>query len=93
LRDPNTDQVMRTGRTNDLLRRQAEHARDPRLKGYDFEATYRTDDYAQQRGLEQLLHDAHKPPLNKINPISPKNPNRQKYIDAGDYFLNQEGGR
>ncbi len=41
-----------------------------------------TDDYMKQRGREQLLHDQHNPPLNKIRPIGPNNPNRQKYLDA-----------
>ena len=80
LKDGN--EVMRSGRTNDLLRRQGEHGRDPVLKKFDFKIDRRTDNYAQQRGREQILHDKYKPPLNKINPISPKNPNRQKYLDC-----------
>ena len=46
---------MRTGRTNDLVRRKGEHFRDPALKDFKFEPVYRTDLYAQQRGLEQEL--------------------------------------
>jgi hypothetical protein len=37
--------VVRSGRTNDLVRRGAEHLRDPVLKDYDFEVVYRTDVY------------------------------------------------
>jgi hypothetical protein len=44
--------VVRTGRTNNLARRAGEHARDPELGQYRFQAEYRTDDYATQRGLE-----------------------------------------
>ena len=75
-------QVMRTGRTNDLARRRAEHARNPETRDLEFEVDRRTDDAAQQRGREQVIHDQHNPPLNKVNPISPKNPRRQEYLDA-----------
>jgi hypothetical protein len=49
----------RTGRTNDLARRQAEHRRHAETKDLDFNAVHRTDNRAQQRGLEQTLYDAH----------------------------------
>jgi hypothetical protein len=91
LRDPATGQVMRTGRTNNLMRRAAEHARDPALKDYDFEPVHRTDNHAEQRGLEQMLHDQYNPPLNKINPINPANFNRQIYLDAAQLFRNRRG--
>ena len=89
LRDAETQQVMRTGRTWDLVRRESELARDSLLKNYDFEPVYRTDVYEQQRGLEQLLHDTYNPPLNKIRPISPANPRLPDYLDAARRFLNQ----
>ncbi|MCC6434837.1 MAG: hypothetical protein IT196_07400 [Acidimicrobiales bacterium] len=92
LRDPVTGQVVRTGRTNDLLRRQGEHFRDPALSDFEFEVIARTDVYAQQRGLEQLLHDAYSPALNRINPISPTNPNRGSYLNAAEEFLSRYGG-
>jgi hypothetical protein len=79
--------VARTGRSNDLLRREAEHARDPALKDFDFEPVHRTEVYSEQRGLEQLLHDMYQPPLNKVRPISPTNPNLQEYLDAADSHL------
>jgi RHS repeat-associated protein len=86
LRDPITGQVMRTGRTGDLGRRAAEHARNPRLKDFTFEPMHRTDNYAEQRGLEQLLHEIYQPPLNKINPINPRNSRLNEYIEAAKQF-------
>jgi hypothetical protein len=83
LKDPKTGEIVRTGRTNDLSRREAEHARDPKLKRYDFKVDKRTDSYAAQRGREQIIHDKHKPPLNKVNPISPSNKRRGAYMKAG----------
>jgi hypothetical protein len=79
--------VARTGRSKDLLRRRTEHARDPVLADLDFEAVHRTNVYREQRGLEQLLHDIYQPPLNKVRPISPKNPKLQEYLDAARNFL------
>jgi hypothetical protein len=87
LRDPESNQVMRTGRTKDLLRRQAEHARNPDLKHLEFEVVHRTDSYPQQRGLEQMLHEEHNPPLDKIQPISPKNPRLPDYMNSAKEFL------
>ena len=79
-------EVMRTGRTNDLVRREGEHGRDhPDL---DFQVLYRTDDYKEQRGLEQVAHDEFNPPLNYVNPISPTNKNRDNYIlSALEYLI------
>jgi RHS repeat-associated protein len=78
--------VFRTGRTNSLARRAGEHARDPELGQYRFQVEYRTDDYATQRGLEQLLHDELMPPLNKIRPVNPRNPRSDDYMRAGRVF-------
>lgn len=83
LRDPATGQVMRTGRTGDLVRREAEHARDPALRDLKFDVAHRTDGYVEQRGLEQMLHEAHQPPLNKIRPISQQNPKLQEPRSRG----------
>jgi RHS repeat-associated protein len=82
-----TGKIVRIGRSNDLVRREAEHAKKfPDLK---FEVIDRTDDYAQQRGLEQLIYDKYHYPgdLNRVRPISPFNPNRSKYLDAAKKFL------
>jgi hypothetical protein len=87
LRDVETGQVMRSGRTNDLLRRQAEHARDPLFKDFDFEPVHRTDCYATQRGLEQELDWIHNPPLNYNRPIDPRNPNLFDYLRAANGYL------
>jgi Pretoxin HINT domain len=80
--DPETGQVMRTGRSKNLDTRKGQHRRDPAHKDLDFEVDRRTDDYAQQRGREQVIHDTYDPPLDKIEPISPTNPHRGEYLDA-----------
>jgi len=82
---------MRTGRTSCLATRQAQHLRDPLLKDYQFETIYRTDVYAEQRGLEQLLHDQYAHPLNYINPISSSNQNFDFYVISGLEYLEQTG--
>ena len=49
----------------------------------DFEVDRRTDDYAQQRGREQVIYDQHpEADLNRQRPISPRNKNCKKYLDA-----------
>ena len=70
-----------------LARRQAEHARDPALKDFEFEPAHRTDNYAAQRGLEQMLRDQYNAPYDKINAISPSNPRRAEYMEAARRFL------
>ena len=90
LRDPATGQVLRSGRTNDLARREAEHLRDPALKDYTFEAVNRTDVYAEQRGLEQMLHETYNPPLSKIGGIDPKNPRLPEYREAAQQYLQRQ---
>ncbi len=80
--DPITGQVMRSGRTIDLVRRESEHRRNPETESFKFEIDFRTDSYFQQRGREQIIHDIYRPPLNRINPISPNNPQRQQYLDS-----------
>jgi len=59
----------------------------PYLKAFDFEAVVETNVYAEQRGLEQYLHDLHNPPLDKIRPISPLNPKGPEYMRAAQKFL------
>jgi len=90
LKDPTTGNVMRSGRTGNFCRREGEHNRDPNFSPYDFEREYPTDNYDEQRGLEQFLHDLHNPPLNKINPISPTNPNIDAYMKAAQDYLNRD---
>jgi RHS repeat-associated protein len=74
--------IQRTGRTNDLKRREGEHARNEKTKSLEFQVDRKTDNKDAQRGREQQIHEEHDPPLNKIKPISDKNPNKQKYLDA-----------
>ena len=88
LRDPETGQVMRTGRTKDMERRAKEHRRSDVTADLEFEVDVRTDVYAEQRGREQILHERYQPPLNKIEPIGSRNPRRQEYLDA---TRNREG--
>ena len=66
---------------NDLDRRQGEHGRAPETCGLDFSIVAETDVYDEQRGVEQLTHDAYgKPVLNKLEPISPKNKKSERSI-------------
>ncbi len=84
--DPATGETQYVGRTNNLLRRQSEHLRDP-LKGrLEFRVDWRTDDYAVQRGREQMLYEQYRPPLNRIRPISLRNPRLQECLDAARRF-------
>jgi RHS repeat-associated protein len=80
---PGTGNVMRVGRTRDLDQRRGQHERHPILGDFRFRIDRQTDDYDQQRGREQIIHDLYNPPYDLINPISPRNPNRQRYLDAG----------
>ncbi|MEI2689189.1 MAG: RHS repeat-associated core domain-containing protein [Anaerolineae bacterium] len=80
LRDPVNDGVQYVGRTNNLTRREAEHrVAHPDLR---LRPEFRSDNYEVQRGAEQILHDRYQPPLNKIQPISPRNPRRAEYINT-----------
>jgi len=90
LRDPRSGEVMRTGRTNDHDRRRSEHERHPETKPLKYEPVHEVNDKNARRGLEQLLHDEHQPPLDKIRPISPANPNRDKYLKAARSHLKNQ---
>jgi len=82
-------EIVRTGRTNDLVRRAGEHFRDPVLGDLEFTPLYKTDSYFEQRGLEQLVHEQNAPILNKINPVNPLNPLAHIYRAAANDFLKQ----
>jgi len=85
LTDRKTGQVRRTGRTNDLERRQAEHARDPETGDLKFDVDKKTDSYPAQRGREQRIYDEHpEADMNRRRPIDPNNPNREHYLEEGD---------
>ncbi|WP_328516390.1 RHS repeat-associated core domain-containing protein, partial [Ralstonia pseudosolanacearum] len=79
--------IVRSGRSKNLARRETEHARDPRLSDYTFEAAARTDVYAEQRGLEQMLHDTYDPILNRIRPISLNNKKIDAYMEAAREYM------
>jgi hypothetical protein len=83
LKNPQTGEIERTGRTTNLDQRRKQHARDPALGDLQVDPDSRTDDYAEQRGREQILHDKYNPPRNKIKPIRPNNPRRDTYMDKG----------
>lgn len=91
LRDPVTREVVRTGRTNDLNRREGEHRRDPVLRDYTFEPYFRTDSYRQQRGLEQVIHEVFTPKYNHARPIDPSNTKRADYINSAHQYLQNQG--
>jgi len=84
--DPTTGEVQYVGRTNSLARRRAEHALDPIKGQLQFQIDWITDDYKVQRGREQILYDLYRPPLNRIRPISPRNSNLQRYLEAARRF-------
>ncbi len=72
----------------DLKQRKEQHERHPDTGNLKFRVDVRTNDYKEQRGIEQIRQDeaaaAGKPMRqNKIRAISPSNPCRQEYLDAG----------
>ncbi len=93
LRDPETGQTMRNGRTNDLSRRRNEHARGESTRDLIFEPVHRSDDAATRRGLEQRQLERDRGPLDKVNGIDPRNPNRNQYLRKADEFLRSLGGK
>jgi hypothetical protein len=89
---PNAERVViRTRRTGNLLRREAEHARNALLSKFEFDPVYRTDNYAEQRGLEQIPHDVLNPSLNRINPIYPANRRFDEYMHSAGHYLSRTG--
>ncbi len=95
LSEPTTGTVKRTGRTKDMAQRKNQHANGDETKDLDFNEEYRTDDYAEQRGLEQKVYDANpqaqsaKGGLNKIKPIGDRNKKKPDYEKAADDYLNR----
>ncbi len=69
----------------------------PVLGDFEFQVEYRTDVYAEQRGLEQTLYDQYPGAqsenggFNKIRGISPSNPNLPTYMQAAQDFLESLG--
>lgn len=62
--------VVRTGKATDLLTRCGQHARHPELVKYTFKVVFRTDDDAEQGGMEQILDETFQPPLNKQRAVN-----------------------
>ncbi len=82
LRSPTTRAIERTGRTNNLSRREKEHRQENR--GLGMEVIGRTDVQAAQRGLAQQARDAHRGTAtrDKLNDVSPRNPAQGIYSGA-----------
>jgi len=73
--------VQRTGRTYLPTVRSYVHLKKyPGLR-FDLDATGLT--YAQMRGRAQILSDKHRPILDKINEISPRNPLKGHFMSEG----------
>jgi hypothetical protein len=85
--------VVRTGRTSNLAARVTAHANDSLLGDFQFNVEYRTDVYAEQRGLEQVIYDRYPGAMqvnggfNKIAAISSSNPNYSSYMQAARDYL------
>ncbi len=86
LLDRATGEVQYVGRTKDLAQRRAQHSLDPIKGQLKFEVDWMTDDYLVQRGREQVLYDVYQPPLNRIRPISLRNPRLEEYLNAARRF-------
>ncbi|MGC1239751.1 MAG: RHS repeat-associated core domain-containing protein, partial [Acidimicrobiales bacterium] len=99
LRDPETGEVVRTGRSSNLAARQVRLANNPVLGEYQFQVEYQTDNYAEQRGLEQMLYDQYPEAqaanggYNYIRAVSSSNTNLSAYQQAArDYISTLYGG-
>ena len=79
--------VMRNGRTNDLLRREGEHLRNAATSAYEFVVMARTNVYEAQRGLEQHYLDLARGPLDRIRGIAVSNPRMGEYMSAARNYL------
>jgi predicted GIY-YIG superfamily endonuclease len=83
--------VVRTGRTNNLQRREREHARGEDTADYGFQVEYRTDVYREQRGLEQIVWIQNGRPtlpgVRRTAGVNVRNRNYNKYMDAAGQFF------
>jgi len=85
--DPKDCEMMYVGQTKDFDVRQYQWSPDPIKRPFHFRPLFRTDNYSERRGLEQLVFWQYRPPLNLINPIGPWNPNRVNYIYSATIYL------
>ncbi len=89
--DPVTGNIVKTGRTNNFTRRAGEYARAGDTRQYEFRRVHHTDDRAEQPGLEQHVYNRNRGArLNKIRPISRRNPNRGRYLKAARRHLHRD---
>ncbi|WP_407560889.1 RHS repeat-associated core domain-containing protein [Streptomyces sp. 184] len=83
--------VVRTGRTNDLQRREREHARADGTADYRFQVEYRTDVYKEQRGLEQVVWMLNGRPtlpgVRRTAGVDARHPKYNEYMDAAGQFF------
>ncbi|MDX6740735.1 LamG-like jellyroll fold domain-containing protein [Actinocorallia sp. A-T 12471] len=90
LRDAD-DNVVRTGRTNDLARREREHGRADETADFRFQVEYRTNAYREQRGLEQIIWMLNGRPtlpgVRRTSPVRVRNRNYNNYMDAAGQFF------
>jgi hypothetical protein len=79
-----------------LKQREIQHRNNEETQDLKFNDVYRTDNYAEQRGLEQKIYNANPQAqasqggLNKIKPISDKNLKSTKgqgYMKAAEEYL------
>jgi hypothetical protein len=86
--------IVKTGRTGDLEQRRNSYRYDKATKDLTFDVVERTDDYAEQRGLEQKLYDAYpNAPMNKIRAIRLDHPLIEHYLKAAEDFMARVGLR
>jgi RHS repeat-associated protein len=85
--------VVKTGRTKDLAQREKQLSRDKRYRGYKFRAVFGTNDYDEQRGLEQKLYQKYRASLDRIRAIRATNPKMTTYKRAARNFMLRNGIR
>ncbi|MFC5117302.1 hypothetical protein ACFPN7_25480 [Amycolatopsis halotolerans] len=88
LRDGNVQYI---GRTNNFDKRKSAHSRTPGKENLRLQPEFETQDYETVRGLEQYLYDVHSPILNEIRPISLRNGNIERYLEAACKFIGELG--
>ncbi|GLW35249.1 polymorphic toxin-type HINT domain-containing protein [Actinoplanes regularis] len=85
--------VVRTGRTNNLARREREHGRAASTTDLRFQTEYRTDSYREQRGLEQVIWMLNGRPtlpgVRRTSPVDAKKKNYNIYMDAAGGFFSR----
>lgn len=83
--------IQRSGRTNDFIRREGEHGRDPALRDFSLRPAFRSDNYSTVRGLEQIFHEVYNPPYNRIRATDPRKPATSQYLQDAHRYLENNG--